>query len=454
MAETLNEYGWYLPTARLSREAIGAATRTAAGRGTRAVANYDEDSLTLAVEAGRTVDVAGAPVLYLASTSAPFADKTNATLVHAGLLADPATLSLDVGGLRGGLGAVRVAAETGGVALASDVRTGRPGSSAERDGGDAAAVFRFGGPGEPIAEVVANASLSLELMDTWRAAGDPRARVWEERFSASVYEPSLRDVGIDALKEAGLDQPTTILVATPDGRVAARVADGIGSENGPDRLVGHRGEIGYCGAADAPLQLARALDHASAGDTILVLSGSGGADALLLRVLRDGAGEPPAQPTVDVDYADYLFWRGLLEREPARRPDPADISAPANHREVRWKYGLEGARCRTCGKVYLPPQRVCGGCGSLDDLEPYPVAGMRGTVAAFSTDSVSASLDPPGMAATVDFPGGGRLSCEVTEARDGIEVGSPVEMTFRRTFITKGTPNYFWKARPITEVAR
>lgn len=454
MPEFLTAYGAHLPVGRLRREAIGAATRTVAGRGTRSVANYDEDSLTLAVAAGRRLDLADASRLYLATTSAPFVDKSNASLVHAALLAPPEMLSLDIGGLRGGWAAFDVAANTGGVAIASDVRTGRPGSSAERDGGDAAAAFRFGGPGEPIAEVVASASISLELMDTWRTAVGAPARTWEERFSASVYEPALRDIGTDVLKEAGLDQPSTILVATPDGRVARRVADAIGSEYGLDQLLAHRGEIGYCGSADAPVQLARALDHSGEGETILVLSGSGGADALLLRVLRDGPGTPMMPDTVDVEYADYLFWRGLLEREPARRPAPPDVSAPANHREVRWKYGLEGARCRGCGKVYLPPQRVCGGCGALDDLEPYPVADLRGTVAAFSTDGVSESPDPPGMAALIDFSDGGRLSCELTEARDGAEVGTEVEMTFRRTFTTNGTPNYFWKARPITEVAR
>lgn len=453
MREHLTGYARYVPVSRLSREAIGRATRTPAGRGTRAAAYFDEDALTLAVEAGRALGgVDGGPLL-LASTSAPFADKANASLVHAALLVPDGIAAFDLGGLRGGFAALDLASRVGGTALVSDVRTGRPGSALERDGGDGAAAFRFGGDGTPIAEVVATSSRTLELMDTWRAGGGA-ARVWEERFSASVYEPALRDAGVEACKEAGIDRPTHTLVATADGRVAARVADAVGAEAGTDVLTTHRGTIGHCGAAELGLLLTDALDVASTGDTILLLSGAAGADAMLLRVLRDGPGVAAAGATLELDYADYLFWRGTVEREPARRPAPPDVSAPANHREVRWKYGLEGGACRTCGKVYLPAERVCGGCGAIDTIDPHPVADLTATVVAFSTDGISESLDPPGRAALVDFPGGGRLMVEVTEARDGVAIGDQVEMTFRRTFTTAGTPNYFWKARPTTEVAR
>ena len=46
-------WGTYLPAWRLQRSAIGAVLGSGGGRGTRAVASYDEDTTTLAVEAGR-----------------------------------------------------------------------------------------------------------------------------------------------------------------------------------------------------------------------------------------------------------------------------------------------------------------------------------------------------------------------------------------------------------------
>ena len=47
-------YGAYVPYFRLQRGAIGAALGTPAGRGTRAVASYDEDTTSMGAEAART----------------------------------------------------------------------------------------------------------------------------------------------------------------------------------------------------------------------------------------------------------------------------------------------------------------------------------------------------------------------------------------------------------------
>ena len=46
-------WGTYLPYWRLQRAAIAGVLGGAGGKGTRAVASYDEDTTTLAVEAGR-----------------------------------------------------------------------------------------------------------------------------------------------------------------------------------------------------------------------------------------------------------------------------------------------------------------------------------------------------------------------------------------------------------------
>ena len=52
--------------------------------------------------------------------------------------------------------------------------------------------------------------------------------------------------------------------------------------------------------------------------------------------------------------------------------------------------------------------------------------------------------------AAVDFDGGGRFSCELTDcAPDQVAVGTRVELTFRRMYTAQGVHNYFWKARPI-----
>jgi len=89
----ISEIGGYLPMLRLDRGAAAKALRFAGlgGRvaGRRTVAGWDEDALTLAVEAAR--GMATPDRLVFASTSAPFFDRSQATLA-ASALGLPATV--------------------------------------------------------------------------------------------------------------------------------------------------------------------------------------------------------------------------------------------------------------------------------------------------------------------------------------------------------------------------
>jgi uncharacterized OB-fold protein len=52
--------------------------------------------------------------------------------------------------------------------------------------------------------------------------------------------------------------------------------------------------------------------------------------------------------------------------------------------------------------------------------------------------------------AVVDFDGGGRFRCQLTDVDSAtVAVGDRLEMTFRKVFTVGGIHNYFWKARPL-----
>jgi uncharacterized OB-fold protein len=52
----------------------------------------------------------------------------------------------------------------------------------------------------------------------------------------------------------------------------------------------------------------------------------------------------------------------------------------------------------------------------------------------------------------VDFDGGGRYACELTDVDpDEVAIGQRVEMSFRRLYSIDGVHDYFWKARPVRE---
>ena len=144
------------------------------------------------------------------------------------------------------------------------------------------------------------------------------------------------------------------------------------------------------------------------------------------------------------------MWRGLLEREPPRRPDPERPAGPPAARAEAWKFAFVGSRCLQCGHVHVPPRRVCVGCGAVDKMERAPLADKQGTVATYTVDRLAFSPSPPMIDAVVDFDGGGRYTLEVTDAApEEVDIGTRLELTFRRLYTTDGIHNYFWKVRPI-----
>jgi hydroxymethylglutaryl-CoA synthase len=447
-------YGAYVPRHRLQRSELGAALGANAGRGARVVASYDEDSTTMGVEAARRALARGGRPgsIYFATTSPAYLDKTNASGVHAALDLGHEGFAVDMAGsARSGVGAMRAAAADGGLAVLADVRTGRPGSADERDGGDAAAAFLFGNGQAPLAEVVGEASATAEFLDRWRIPGELASHGWEERFGLEAYLPLIEDAARRALSAAGVEQADRVVVSSPHTRAAAAAAKKFAG-----RVSFQRPPTGYAGAADLGLGLAAALDEAEPGETILVLCAADGCDATVLRT-TDALTHARARDTVasqleagrDILYATFLSWRGVIERETPRRPEPDRPAGPPSARSEAWKFAFVGSRCTECGRVHVPPTRVCSGCHAVDKMERAPLADKLGTVATYTVDRLAFSPSPPMIDVVVDFDGGGRYTLELTDASpDEVEIVSRVETTFRRLYTTGDVHNYFWKVRP------
>jgi hydroxymethylglutaryl-CoA synthase len=466
-------WGTYLPYWRLDRKTIGLALGAPAGRGTRTVASYDEDTTTLGVEAARrALHAPGLPipeVLIFSTPDPAYLDKTNATAVHAALGLPGRAAAYDaVGSSRSAVAAIRAAAAIGAsqpaLAVVADLRTGLSGGSDERDGGDGAVALLWA-PDGAVAEVIGAAASSDEFLDRWRVPGETDSHIWEERFGEDVYVPLARAAFVDAVKAAGVSPEMLdhVIVTGLHTRAVKAVKGSLGVRGdalAPDRTQA----VGNLGAADAGVALADVLDRAEPGQLIAVLVLADGADAFVLRTTdalpaaqaarqASGAGtveEQAAAGRSDLPYTRFLTWRGQLRPEPPRRPDPERPGAPTSHRSETWKYGFTGSRCLQCGFRHLPPTRVCLNCHAIDDMEPERLADVRGTVATFTVDRLAFSLSPPVVGVVVDFDGGGRYRCEMTDVDPAVvQIGTRVEMTFRRLWTTQGVHNYFWKAKPI-----
>jgi uncharacterized OB-fold protein len=226
----------------------------------------------------------------------------------------------------------------------------------------------------------------------------------------------------------------------------------------PDQLADPLlGAVGRTGSAHAGILLARALDRASAGDRILVAVGGDGCDAVVLEVTAKIESARPLHSVDrwlgakrnDMPYNTYLKWRGILPFEPPRRPEPERPAAPPMRRADHWKYAFFGSRCEACGTGHLPPQRVCVKCAAVDRMKEERFADTGCKVATYTLDHLAYTLQPPVVAAIVDYEGGGRLSCELTDVDPTeVKIGNELEMTFRRLYTGQGVHNYFWKARP------
>ncbi len=153
-----------------------------------------------------------------------------------------------------------------------------------------------------------------------------------------------------------------------------------------------------------------------------------------------------------ISYEKYLQWREILPTEPPARPtaDQSRPSAVALWRDRRGGLALYGVKCKNCGTPQYPAQRVCYKCGSKDEFEDYPFADKKAKLTSFSHDMLSPSMDPPTTVCAVDFEGGGRIMCDMTDRDpERVRVNMPVEMTFRRLSYSADFYNYWWKCRPV-----
>jgi hydroxymethylglutaryl-CoA synthase len=461
-------YGSYIPYRRLKRAAIAAMLGVPATRGERAVASFDEDSVSMGAEALRDalkgVPQASLGSLLFATTTPPYGEKLNAAIIAAAAQLPAEIRASDLtGSTRAGLSGLLQAAEAAqasgayaAIAMA-DARLGAPEGRVEQQSGDGGAAFVLGQK-DTLAEIEASASFTREFLDNWRAPGERFAHSWEERFALTqAYAPLLEKAVTTVLAKAGA-QPgdlARVILDAPNPRAVdefARAAKLDPAKIGDSLAL----TVGQAGAAHVGLMLTATLPSCRAGDRILVAGIADGADAAILRVTPAAAAFRPVhsvgrmiESKGDVAYATYLKWKEILPTEPPRRPDPERPAGPPMLRSQKWKFGLIGSRCTACGTPQLPPQRICVKCRALDKMEPYPFADRVGRIATYALDRLAYSLNPPVVNVVIDYEGGGRFLCEMTDCEpDKVAIGDEVEMTFRRLYTADGIHNYFWKARP------
>lgn len=467
-------YGAYIPFYRLNRAEIARAWSTGPQPGERAVASYDEDSLTMAVAAAldciKGIDVKTIGGLYFASTTAPYKEKQCAATIATVLGLPKEAVTMDFSGsLRCGSNALKAAMDAVNSGSAQSIlvcvaetRLGYPLGPTEVTFGDGAAALLISNK-NVAAEINSFFTIFDEIQDVWRSDRDQFVRVAEDRFAMDEGFSNTTTEGImAALRQSKLTVGDISKVAlySPNARQLSAVTKKLGFDDKAQVQDLLHGQVGDTGSAMSLMSLVSILEQAKPGERILLNSYGNGNDTFIITTNesvanikdRRGIRKNLASKSIISNYSKYLRWRELVITQPAARP-PIEIRQPspiAQRREAEWELRLTGSRCKNCGTPQYPKQRVCIECNAKDQFEPYTFFNKPAKVFSFCHDYVMQTVEPPVTVTVIDFEGGGRLMCDMTD-RDpaAIKVGMPLEMTFRRLYYVGGVYNYWWKCQPV-----
>jgi hydroxymethylglutaryl-CoA synthase len=457
-------YGAYLPLWRLDRKAIRPGLR-----GEKAVAGFDEDSITMAVAAAmdclQGFDRGSVEGLFFATTTPPYIEKQSAAIIANALdLRKDIFIADALACLRGGtismrLGSDMVRAGSAGRVLitASDCRLGAPDSGLERESGDGAAAVLLEDSEDVVATIEETYSLSSELMDVWRLPGEEFVNLEEDRF---IEEEGFLRVVENAVKNFMAQQGykkadfSKVLLCAPNARCHRAIAEKLDLQ--PDQLQeGLYNEVGNLGTAYPLIMLASALDKAQPGDSILLAGYGDGSDIVMLRATeRIGkVRRPRIKPYIDSkrvieDYRRYAKWRGILAVDKGRSVLIPKPSLKELMRRQDETVRMHGSRCTACGAVAYPPQRVCAKCHVKDEFEAVRLSDKKGEIYSYTVDYAAGGMETPIVTMT-NIQDGGRAFCILTDASpEDARVGLPVEFSFRKSY-QDIIPEYIWKARPV-----
>jgi len=474
-------YGGYIPRYRIDRKHIyksmGWLNPATFMPGEKAVANYDEDSVTMAVAAGidclTGIDRESIDAVFFASTTLSYTERQSAEMIATAIdcrsdirTADfTDTLKAGTTALISAVDAVKAESAENVLVCAGDIRIGKAGSAQEEIFGDGAASILVGEK-DVVADFIGAFSVSYDFVDHWRSEGEKFDRQWEDRFIRDMGYTKFIIEAVEGLaKKCSIEVSEISKVVYPclyggDFKKIAKIL-GLSPEQVGEPLIG---KVGYAGVADPVMHLVKTLEEANSGDRIVVVGYGSGADAILFEVTekmekikgsRRGIGKHLAARRELTSYEKMVTFRKILPTEKGLRGEIVpSASFSALWRDRRQVLGLCGSRCKSCGTPQYPAQRVCVNpdCGAMDQMEPYRFSDRRGTLFTYTGDNLAFCPNPPAIYGFVDFEEGGRFWFDVTDADlEEIKVDMPVEMSFRKRYVDEklGIHSYFWKAVPI-----
>ena len=472
----ISRYGAYVPRLRLDRAAIAAAHGWMApglrgqAKGSRAFTSWDEDAITMGVEAARDAladaSPAGLRAVRLASTSLPYADLQNAAIVASAIGApgDVAT-SDSAGSQRAGTSALLQALQGTAPALviASDNPFAKPASGQEMSFGAGAAAFVLSDT-DVVARLIGSASVTSVFVDHFRAAEAASDYGWEERWVRDEgYARIVPQAVKAALTQAQLSMADIQHFVMPSYLKGAAEMVAKGLKFGGAVAGGLEDGVGYAGAAHALLMFAATLERAQPGERIMLVGFGQGADVLIFQATDGIAANRPARGVAG-SIADALptdsylrmlsFYGGLDAEWGMRSEKSAKTALTEQYRSAGQMEGFNAGHCGACGAVQFPQLQYCVQCHApSEQFTPVSLKDQVAEVLTSTADWLSYHASPPLWVGFVRFDNGARVLMEMVDiGKGGIDTGDKVRMVFRikEKDRQRGYNRYFWKSTPLS----
>ena len=229
-------YGAYIPYNRLQRKKIGEFYGNPSIPGEKAIAGYDEDSVSMGVEAAldclENVNPNAVDAVYFATATAPYKEKSSVPTISTALNLREGYTGIEPGSsLRSGTSSIMAAKEDEKtLVIASDCRIGAPNGQNELWFGDGAASFLIGNGEDVIANLVDAGSLQGEIISQWRNQKDQFTQNWEERLGSTFFLKQVKKTIPSFLEKNDLtdDSISKVIIAGQGTRAHTQSARALG----------------------------------------------------------------------------------------------------------------------------------------------------------------------------------------------------------------------------------
>jgi len=329
-------YGLYVPFHRISGDQYKKAwgNFSAPGIKEKTVIGYDEDIITIGLESAQEaieisgIDINDIQALYLATTSAPYIEKSASSMLAVALKGGEDIRTADFTASPRACSSALLAAldmsvaqkDSCSIMVASDAPLAAPDSNLDHSNGAAAASLIIG-TRDPIAVLEGSYSVAKETLgERFRRSGDRYTSDLELRIS--FVKEGIQDSvkGLLSKLNKKPDEFHKVAYYQPDGRSVSRALAGLGFKKEQLAMGEIASVLGNVGAASAILSLTKVLGQAKPGERILLASYGFGGDAISL-VVQDGiksyqqkarSFDKALEDKKYIDYIDYLKMRRFL----------------------------------------------------------------------------------------------------------------------------------------------